>query len=60
VSQRHVSVVIAVLDEASNIEEIYERFRRDLLALPDTRSEFIWVLEGDRRNGGNPQAALTT
>jgi glycosyltransferase involved in cell wall biosynthesis len=44
-TQRHIAVVIAALNEAHNIEEIYERLRRALLALPDTRSEFIWVVE---------------
>jgi hypothetical protein len=46
VSQRHVSVVTAALDEVFNIEEVYERLRRALLALSDTHSEFIWVVEG--------------
>jgi len=44
--QRRIAVVIAALDEAADIEEVYERLRRALLALPDTRSEFIWVVEG--------------
>jgi hypothetical protein len=45
-ARRHIVVVIAALDEASNIEVIYERLRRVVLALPDTRSEFIGWLRG--------------
>jgi dolichol-phosphate mannosyltransferase len=44
--ERRIVVVIAALDEAENIEEIYTRLRRALLALPATRSEFVWVIEG--------------
>jgi hypothetical protein len=45
-AQRHIAVVVAALDEGANIQEIYTRLRRALLALPDTRSELIWVTEG--------------
>jgi dolichol-phosphate mannosyltransferase len=45
-AQRHIAVVVAALDEAASIEELYTRLRRALLALPDTRSELIWVVEG--------------
>jgi dolichol-phosphate mannosyltransferase len=45
-SQRHAAVVIAALDEAANIERFYERLCRALQALPHTRFEFIWLVEG--------------
>jgi dolichol-phosphate mannosyltransferase len=46
VPRRHIAVVIAAMDEAANVEQVYERLSRALLALPDTRFEFIWVVEG--------------
>jgi dolichol-phosphate mannosyltransferase len=52
IARRHIVVVIAALDEADNIEQIYERLRRAVLALPDARSEFIWVIEGSDGTAG--------
>lgn len=42
-SRRHVVVVAAAMDEADDIEEIYERLHCAVLAPPFTRAEFIWV-----------------
>jgi dolichol-phosphate mannosyltransferase len=46
VPRRHIAVVIAAMDEAANIEPLYERLHRALRAIPQTSGEFIWVIEG--------------
>ena len=45
IAERRIVVVIAALDEAENIEEIYTRLRRALLALP--AQVFLTGTEGD-------------
>lgn len=43
---RHISVVIAALDEEANVEELYARLRGAIASSPNTRAHFIWVVEG--------------
>jgi hypothetical protein len=57
-ARRHTAVVIPALDEATNIEEVYERLRRAVLALPDTQIGVHLGGGGNRRLGEDLEATL--